>query len=214
MSKCWTMVAGALLLLCLTAPLAWAAGETQVTLRLGSAVPTGNYKDLASSGSTAGLSADYKVNKWLASGLYFSYVRNTGSRNGRDITVTEPTTGNPVVLTLAENWTVTGLGLFSKVYVLPRGKLAPYLRAGAGVYTVRYGLDVSAASATTTAGGTEQQSKFGLHGGAGVAYRVAGGFRLGVDALYHTVFMKDKDTNVSLFSIGVTLGLGSSGEAK
>ncbi len=213
MSKRCTMVAVALLALCVTAPLARATGETTVTLRMGSAVPLGNYGDLASSGTTAGLSADYKVNKWLASGLYFSYVRNKGSRDGKDITVIEPSTGNEVTLTLAENWTVTGLGVFSKVYVLPRGRLHPYLRAGVGVYTVRYGVDASAASATTTAGGSEQQSKFGVHGGVGVSYRVFGGTRLGLDGLYHTMFMKDKDTNVSLFSVGFTLGFGPSSDS-
>jgi len=212
MSKRWILVAGALFALCAAPPVAMATGETTVTLKMGSAIPTGDFSGVATSGSTVGLAADYKVTKWLAAGVAMNYFRTIGSRNGDDITVIEPTTGNPVGMTLSENWTLTGLSFFSKAYVLPRGRLAPYVRAGAGTYTVRYGLDVSSATATTTAGGNEQQTKFGLNGGAGIAYRIVGGTSLGLEGLYHMVFAQG--TNVTVWTTGVTLGFGTAGTGK
>jgi hypothetical protein len=44
----------------------------------------------------------------------------------------------------------------------------------------------------------------------GARYRVVGGTSLGVEALYHSVLAKD--TNVTFWTTGVTLGFGPSGK--
>jgi opacity protein-like surface antigen len=204
------MLAGALLGLCAASPAALAATESLVTLRAGNSTPTGDYNLVARRGVMAGLGAGYRAMRWLETGLDLTYFRNVGNRDRKALEIIEPTTGNVVQITLAENWTLTEFGLYGKAYVMERGRLAPYLRIGAGAYNVNYRLDVSVASATTTAGGSEQQGKFGLSAGVGARYRVVGGTSLGVEALYHNVLAKD--TNVTFWTTGVTLGFGPSGK--
>jgi opacity protein-like surface antigen len=203
------MVTGALLLLCAAPPAVMAAAESIVTVTLGQQAPTGAFSDVAKSGVMAGMSAGYRVTRWLATGVDFTYFRSLGVHDGDAIDIFEPSTERRVSITLAENWTVTELGLYAKAFVLERGRLAPYVRAGAGGYSIRYSQDVSAASGGTTLGGAEQASKFGVSGGAGVRYRVVGGTSLGLEALYHRIFAKD--TEVSLWTTGVTIGFGPTG---
>ena len=209
MSKRWMMVAGALLLLCAAPPAVMAAAESMVTVTLGSQAPRGAFSEVAKSGSMAGLSAGYRVVRWLATGVDYSYFRSPGTHNGEVMDILERSSGRTVNITLVENWTVTELGLYAKAFVLERGRFAPYLRAGAGTYAIRYNQDVSAASATTTLGGTESKSKAGVNAGAGLRYRVVGGTTLGLEALYHRIYARD--IKVNLWTTGVTVGFGPTG---
>ncbi len=208
MSKRWVMVAGALLLLCSAPRAALAVAESMVTIKVGQQSPSGAFADIAKSGVMACLSGGYRVTRWMESGVDVAYFHQLGKRDGMNLTTTEPSTGELVNLTLAESWTTTELGLFSRLFVYERKTIAPYLRVGVGAYTVRYTLDVANSSGTTTVGGNEQQSKFGLSGGLGVRGRIFGNTSLGVEALFHHVFAKD-EARVDLSTIGVTLGFGS-----
>ena len=209
MSKRWMMVGGALLLLCAAPQAVMAAAESMVTVTLGSQAPRGSFSDVAGSGSMAGLSAGYRVVRWLATGVDYNYFRSTGAHDGDVMDIVEPNSGRVVNITLAEHWTITELGLYAKAFVLERGRLSPYLRAGAGTYAIRYNQDVSTASATTTLGGTESQSKAGVNAGAGLRYRVVGGTSLGLEVLYHRIYARD--TQVNLWTTGVTVGFGPTG---
>ena len=208
MSKRWVMVAGALLL-CAAPSAVMAAAESMVTVTLGSQAPHGAFSDLAKSGSMAGLSAGYRVTRWLATGMDFAYFAGQGAHNGDVIDIFEPSTEKVVTVTLAENWKITELGLYAKGFVLERGRFSPYLRAGAGTYTVGYSQDVSAASAGTTLTGSERVSKFGCSGGAGLRYRVVGGTSLGLEVLYHRIFAKN--VKVDLLTTGLTVAFGPNG---
>jgi hypothetical protein len=211
MSKRWMMVAGALLLLCVAPQAVMAAAESMVTVTLGSQTPRGAFGDVAKSGSMAGLSAGYRVVRWLAMGVDYSYFRSPGTHNGAVINIpVDPGTGRPVSVTLVENWTVTSLGLYAKAFVLERGRFAPYVRAGAGTYSIRYSQDVSAASAGTSLGGVEQASKAGVNAGAGLRYRVFGGTSLGFEVLCHSIYTK-RAKWMSLWTSGVTVGFGPTG---
>jgi hypothetical protein len=209
MSKRWGIVAGALLLLVAAPAAVMAAAESMVTLTLGHQAPTGAFADLAKSGSLAGLSAGYRVTRWLATGVDFAYMRGVGSHDRETFDIFEPSANKFVNITLAESWTITELGLYGKLFVLERGRLAPYLRAGAGTYTIRYSQDVSAASAGTTLGGSESASKFGVSGGGGLRYRIVGGTSVGVESLVHCVYTKH--ANVTSWTTGVTVGFGPAG---
>jgi hypothetical protein len=207
MSKRWRVVAGALLLLCVAAPAVMADAESVVTLTMGSQTPGGAFGDVAESGSMAGLSAGYRVSRWLETGASFNYFGSPGTHNGAAITIpSDPGTGKPVTVTLAENWNVANLGLYARVFVFERGRLAPYLRAGAGTYSIRYSQDVSTASAATTLGGIEQAGKTGVNAGAGLRYRVLGGTSLGIETIYHRIYARDAQLN--LWTTGVTIGFG------
>jgi hypothetical protein len=210
MSKRWVMVAGALLLLCAAPTAALAVAESMVTLSLGNQTPSGPFADVCKSGVMVGLNGGYRVNRWLESGVDLAYFHGRGKRDGDSFNVTEPTTGDVVNITLAESWTITELGLYGKAFVFEHRSLAPYLRAGVGTYVVRYAVDVSASSGTSTVEGNEQESKFGVNGGVGVRGRVSGGLTLGVEALYHRIFANA--TNVSFSRIGVSLGFGAGGK--
>jgi opacity protein-like surface antigen len=209
MSKRWVMVAGALLLLCAAPSAVMAAAESMVTLTLGTQSPKGDFGKLAQSGSMAELSAGYRVTRWLATGVDFTYIQCKGAHDGKVVDIFEPSTERVVTVTLAENWTVTELGLYAKAFVFERGRFSPYLRTGAGTYTISYSQDVSAASAGTTLTGAERASKFGVSGGAGVRFRVVGGTSMGVEALYHRIFAKDK--HVDLMTTGLTVAFGPTG---
>lgn len=207
MSKRWMMMAGALLLLCVAPQVVIAAAGSVVTLTVGSQAPRGAFSDVAEAGSMAGLSAGYRATRWLELGTNLNYFGSSGTHNGAVIDLTEdPGTRRFVSITLAEKWAVTEFGLFAKAIVLERGRFAPYVRAGAGTYSIRYSQDVSAASAGTTVGGVEQASKGGVNLGAGLQYRVGGGTSVGVEALYHRIYARDTRTN--LWTTGVTLGFG------
>jgi opacity protein-like surface antigen len=207
MLKRWMTMGGALLLLCAAPMAAQAGAESRVTLRLGSETPSGPFADVANGGVMAGLSAGFRMIPWLESGVDLGYYNSGSVRNGQTYTIIEPTTGNIVNVTLAEHWTITQFGLYGRAFFFERGRFGPFLRAGAGTYTVRLSQDVQSSTATTTVGGNEQASKFGFNVGLGARYRVAGGTSLGVEAMYHHVFARD--TDVSFSTVGATLGFGS-----
>jgi outer membrane protein W len=207
------MVAGALLLLCAAPQAVMATAESMVTVTLGRQSPRGTFGDLAESGSMAGLSAGYRVARWLATGVDYNYFRSTGVHHQDAIFLPEdPGTLRPVSITLAENWTVTGLGLYAKAFVFERGRLEPYLRAGAAAYSIRYSQDVTTASAGTTLGGAESASKVGINVGAGLRGRIVGGTSLGVDVLCHAIHT-ERAKWISLWTTGVTIGFGPTPEA-
>jgi hypothetical protein len=209
MSKRWVMVAGALLLPCAAPPAVMAAAESMVTVTLGQEAPTAAFGDVAKSGTMAGLSAGYRVTRWLATGVDLAYFRSVGAHDGDKFDVYEPSTNKIVNVTLAENWTITELGLYAKAFLLERGRFSPYVRAGAGAYTIRYTQDVAASSAGTTVGGFDEVSKFGVSCGGGLRMRVVGGTSLGVEALVHRV--SARQTAVSLWTIGLMVGFGPTG---
>jgi len=209
MSKQWVMVAGAMLLLCAAPAAVMAAAESMVTVTLGQQAPTGALGDVAKSGVMAGFSAGYRVTRWLATGVAVNYFKSPGSHDGDQFDIYEPSTEKIVTITLAEDWTITELGLYGKAFVFERGRLAPYLRAGAGAYSIRYSQDVAASSSGTTVGGFDQGSKFGVSAGLGARLRVAGGTSLGVEALYHQIYARD--TELSLWTTGLTIGFGPVG---
>jgi hypothetical protein len=209
MSKRWMMVAGALLWLCAAPQAAFAVAQSVVTVALGNQSPTGAFKDLAKSGVMAGLSAGYRVTPWLATGVDFCYLSSLGMHDGSVIDIFEPTTERVVTVTLSERWSITELGLYTRAFIFERGRLAPYLRAGAGAYSIRYSQDVSTASAGTTLGGVEQAGKAGLSAGVGFRYAVVGGTSIGAEVLYHHIFATN--TDVSLWTTGFTIGFGPTG---
>lgn len=210
MVKRWGLVACALpLLLCAAPQGARAAAESMVTVTLGKQTSTGAFGDVAKSGTTAGLSAGYRVTRWLAMGADFGYFRSLGRHDGENLTVLEPSTGKDVNITLAENWTVTELGLYAKAFFFERGRISPYLRGGAGAYTIRYSQDVKSASAGTTVGGNEQSSDFGVSGGGGFRIKIGGGTTVGAESVVHCVFAKN--LRASLWLTGLTVGFGPVG---
>ena len=209
MSKRGMMVASALLMLCAAPSAVMAAAESMVTVTLGTQAPRGEFGNLAKSGKMAGLSAGYRVTRWLATGLDLAYFPSTGRKSGAVVNIpNDPGTHVPVTVTLAENWAITNLGFYAKAFVFERGRLAPYVRAGAAAYTIRYSQDVSTASASTSLSGVESESKGGVSAGAGLRYRVLGGTSLGFEALYHRIYARR--THVNLWTTGVTVGFGPS----
>lgn len=209
MSKRWWMVAGALLLLCAAPSAVMAAAESVVTVTLGQQSPSGAFGDVAQSGMMASVSGGYRVAPWLAVGADFTFFRAPGIHDGKEFDTFEPSTEKMVTITIDENWSVTELGLYGKVFMLERGRVSPYLRAGAGAYSLRYSQDVAAASAATTIEGNEQANKFGVNGGAGIRMRVFAGAWIGVESLYHNIFARD--TEVSLWTTGLIVGFGPTG---
>lgn len=157
-----------------------------------------------------GLSAGFRASHWLAAGMDFTYMRSAGRHDGAVLDLpNDPGTGKPVQVTLVENWTVTNLGAYARVFLYERGRFAPYLRLGAGSYNIRFSQDVSAASAATTLSGTEQVTKPGISAGLGARYRVLGGTTLGVEVVYHDIFIHD--TRMNMLTTGATLGFGPAG---
>lgn len=209
MSKRWWMVAGALLLLCTAPSAVQAAAESVVTVTLGHQSPTGSFGDVAQSGTMAAVSGGFRVAPWLAVGADFTYFKSPGTHDGEEFDIIDPNTEKLVTITLDENWSITSLGLYGKVFLFERGRFSPYVRGGAGAYSLRYSQDVAAASAGTSVAGNEQANKFGVSGGAGVRMKIVGGTSIGIETLYHNIFARD--TNVSLWTTGLIVGFGPTG---
>jgi opacity protein-like surface antigen len=209
MSKRWWMVAGALLLLCTAPSAVQAAAESVVTVTLGHQSPTGSFGDIAQAGAMAAVSGGFRVAPWLAVGADFTYFKAPGSHDGEEFDIFDPNTEKLVTITLDENWSITSLGLYGKVFLFERGRFSPYVRGGAGAYSLRYSQDVAAASAGTSVAGNEQANKFGVSGGAGVRMKIVGGTSIGIETLYHNIFARD--TNVSLWTTGLIVGFGPTG---
>jgi hypothetical protein len=209
MSKRWWMVAGALLVWCAAPSAVLAAAESVVTVTLGHQSPAGAFGDVAQGGMMASVSGGYRIAPWLAVGADFSYFKAPGAYDGEAFDIIEPSTQKLVTITLDENWSVTEMGLYGKVFLFERGRFSPYLRGGAGAYSLRYSQDVAAASAGTTVAGNEQANKFGVSGGAGIRMKVVAGTWIGIESLYHNVFARDIDVN--LWSTGLIVGFGPSG---
>ena len=102
------------------------------------------------------------------------------------------------------------LGAWGKGYFWQGHRLAPYVRAGAGVYNVNYNYDVRVSEKGTKAGGSESAGKFGMNGGLGVAFAITRNTALGVEGLYHQVMMRG--TDVTYWSVAGTLGFGPGGK--
>lgn len=210
MSKRWWMMAGALLLLCAAVPMAQAAGEKQLVVKLGSSMPNGDYGTIASNGAMVGLDVGYKVDDRFALGMEVGYFRNAGFRDGQSFEIYDPTVSSAVTITLAESWSVSDLGAWGKCYFLRRNWVAPYLRAGTAVCNVAYNYDVRASSKSTNAGGRESSNKFGMSGGLGLSFKIAKNTALGLEGVYHKVLMRGDD--VTFWTIGGTLGFGPGGK--
>lgn len=209
MSKRWWMVAGALLLLGAAPSVAQAAAESIVTVTLGRQSPMGSFGDIAEAGTMAAVSGGYRVAPWLAVGADFTYLRAPGSHDGEEFDIFDPNTEKLVTITIDENWSITALGLYGKLFLFERGRFSPYLRGGAGAYSLRYSQDVAAASAGTSVAGNEQANKFGVSGGVGVRMKVVGGTSIGIETLYHNIFARDE--NVNLWTTGLTASFGPTG---
>lgn len=209
MSKRWWMVAGALLLLCAAPSAVMAAAESVVTVTLGHQSPSGAFGDVAGAGMMASVSGGYRVAPWLAVGADFTYFKAPGAHDGEEFDTFEPSTEKMVTVTIDENWSVTELGLYGKLFLFERGRFSPYLRGGAGAYSLRYSQDVAAATAGTTIEGNEQANKFGVSGGAGIRMRVVAGTWIGIESLYHNVFARD--VSVNLWTTGLIVGFGPTG---
>ena len=208
MSKRWWMVAG-VLLLCAAPSAVQAAAESVMTVTLGRQTPNGSFGDIARSGTMAAVSGGFRVAPWLAVGADFTYFKAPGAHDGEEFDIIEPSNEKLVTITIDENWSITELGLYGKLFLFERGRFSPYLRGGAGAYGLRYSQDVAAATVGTTVAGNEQANKFGVSGGAGIRMKIVGGTSLGVETLYHNIFARD--TNVNLWTTGLILGFGPTG---
>ena len=176
---------------------------------MGSQSPRGTFNEVAQSGSMVGLGAGYRASRMLALGVDCSYFGNPGVHDRSTVDIFDEGTGRVVNVTLAENWSITSLGAYAKLFCFERGRLTPFLRAGVGAYSIRYSQDVRASSATTTVAGFEQANKTGINAGAGVRYRVLAGTTLGIEAVYHQILARD--TRVNLLTTGITVGFGPAG---
>lgn len=193
MRKIILFVTGAVLLLTIPAFAQYAGksaekGKWSVAPFGNVSFPMGSLKDFTKTGFGGGLAAEYYVADAFAVGVQGSY--NTFS-------------GDPSPL---PDWRPWQYGAFGKYVIPTQSKLSPWIKYGAGGYSLTFS---KVAGATTTA---PSQSRVGWFGGLGVAIEATPTVSVFVEGLYHDA-LKKHELPVNWVSAGVgvqfLLGMGS-----
>lgn len=195
-----------LLVLGLGAANASAAYETRVRLLVTPSQPIGDFADRSGSGVGLGVQGEYRAWRGLSLGLETGFFGAPGERDETSITLTDPETGQTGRFTLDESWTITRLGLYGRWSRALRTSIVPYVRAGAGVYGVRYKQDLALQTATFELHGSVVENRFGLNGGLGIDFGVLGRTTLGLVGDVHYLFVEE--SSLTYADAGVVIGFG------
>ncbi len=133
--------------------------------------------------------------------LDVGYARNVGDHDGQSVELTGIGT-----FIASENWTTTWYGGHAAYHLIDfPGQ--PYVLAGGGVYRIKYRLDALQPSPTHLVGGDAEGARGGLNVGLGASTHVTRGSRLGMEGVFHRVFVSQSD--VAFFTVGATLSFGA-----
>ena len=163
----------AVLALMLTTTAAFSAvhkGEWTGGGQAGLHVPSGDYGDIAKAGYVLGVFLDYNVTPMFSLGGNLDF----NSTKAKDEVLG---TGIDEVKVSLFNYGVNGALAF-----MPEAVVHPYLKVGAGIYSMKF------AATGANAEPDETTNKFGFNGGAGVMIHPAGNpIGFGVEGLIHNV---------------------------
>lgn len=119
-----------------------------------------------------GVTGEYFLTNQVALGGYFDYSSfGLGSYEDVDI-----------------SFKITSFGAFAK-YIFPTNtNIAPYLKAGAGVYEPKLSVSLGDASASASF-----DMKFGVGVGAGVMFKASDFVLIGAEAVFHDVMSQETE---------------------
>lgn len=171
-------------------------GTASFTVYAGTSLPMSDYRTVANGGSSVGIAGNYHMTSHVDLSADLAYARNDGVNNG----VSETIAGQGQ-FTADESWTASWLGGHASWRMLTAG--LPYARLGAGVYHLKYRLDALNPTPTSLKGGDAEQSRLGANLGAGASFRLTPGTRLGLEAVYHRVFVTG--VSAAYTTVGLTM---------
>ena len=170
MKKTMMMAALALMLATTASLAAVSQGEWTGGGQAGLHVPSSDYGDLAKAGYVLGVFLDYNVTPMFSLGGNLDF----NSTKAKDEVLG---TGIDEVKVSLFNYGVNGALAF-----MPEAVVHPYLKVGAGIYSMKF------AATGASAGPDETKNKFGFNGGAGLMIHPAGNpIGFGVEGLVHNV---------------------------
>jgi len=176
-------------------------GTASVTVSAGSSLPLQDYRNVASGGTTAQLSGNYHMTRRIDLSVDVAFARNDGADNGTSENV--PGFGT---FTADQSWAASWVGAHAAWRMLVRG--LPYVRLGTGVYHLKYRLDALNPDPTSLQGGDAEQTRMGGNVGAGASFRLTSGTRLGLEAVYHRLFISDVTVGLATVALTMTLSGG------
>ncbi len=157
----------------------------------GASVATGELKNASGTGFHVGGAAQFAVGM-IPFGLRADVAYNRfGSKS-------DPSTGVKVTNSIID-------GTLNGMFMVPMdaaGSFKPYVLAGVGVYNLRGKLDCSGSGCGEFGGDvTSTTTKFGVNGGAGVQFLMAG-LSTFLEARYHYIFSAYGNTTNSIYGSG------------
>jgi opacity protein-like surface antigen len=200
-----TLLVAALALM-LVVPQAHAAkGAWVIDFNGGTAMPMGDYKDVAKLGFMGGVGVGYGVTEAVVIGADGSFVMNDGSDELNAFLTDVATTieGTPTTVTGKTSMIQGGAHL---KYMFPMGaesKIGPYAVVGLGIYNLK----AKTESDNPTYEGEESESKFGGRGGLGFSYKASENVGVGVEGTFHVISTEGSKTTFVGLQAGVTVGM-------
>jgi opacity protein-like surface antigen len=158
----------------------------------GAGIPTGDYSDAANTGWLGTALATYMLDERFGVGVDLGYHNWAGSDDLNNVT-------DLLLGTSDAKWTWSAIQATAHgVLMVPlQSPARPWLRVGAGFYSVKLKLESAAG------GGDTSKSKFGFNGGVGVDFVANESTTVGVGGMYHFIPTKDDlGADVSFFTIG------------
>jgi hypothetical protein len=204
----------ALLCMSLAIPaLAAEKGEISFGLNGGLAMPMGDFGDVAKMGFGGGVYADYWLMPAIAIGVDGSYNRFDYSDDY--ITLDEALLHEvDPAGTVDGTFTLMQFGAHGKyMFPLENAPVAPWLSIGLGMYNMKDKYDVTSSvldEAGLNPSDEISDTKFGVNGAIGAAFKVSPAFSVGASIGMHDIFTEGSSTQY--FTAGITLGFSTAAQ--
>jgi outer membrane protein W len=181
------------------AMLAHAAPSQGLDIHAGLSSPTGDFSKAAGMGFHGGATYCYKLNEQFGVGVDANY--HMFGEKSTDMEIL----GYPV--TLKDKFSMIQGAAFAKYFIpMKDAKIAPYLKAGFGYYSMSLKATLSGTGGSQSQ--TTTQSKPGFCGGIGADMKLNDKASVGLEGLYHQIQTDNKAINMFTVAIGYHFNLG------
>lgn len=171
-----------LLLMLAIAP-AVVRADNSFGVNAGLALPVGDFKDAVAKGFNGGVNFTMNASEQVGFGVDLGYL----GFGELDYLLFDGTDFIPVA-SKAKAIQATAFGKLN----LSTGDMAPYLKAGAGLYHLK--TEAAATDGSFLFAGEATENVFGVNLGAGIDWKAGGNGRFGLEGLYHIIMTEGSST--------------------
>ena len=183
---------------------------------VGAAFPSGDFGDVFNSGIDGGVFADFWLNEQFALGLDVAgdWHNAKDEINDQLNAFTEEFLLDSGATTADSNLEIKAsilrFGARASLAVPTGTRVSPFFRAGIGAYRIEQKLEgtVTADGASQSVDESDDDTKMGINGAAGLRFEVSPGTSLGLQGQIHNVFTEDESTQYFGFHALVSFDFG------